>query len=445
MVVAGYAPTMGNSGGPADASTGGPTALTPQGYLARVADRLVEEALEIAPIVVVEGAKGCGKTWTALHHARSQVRLDQDVDVLAASRLLPIRTLEGDRPRLVDEWQLAPGLWNSARHMADADHRSGLFIFTGSAHPADDHTRHSGAGRVVRVPMRPMSLAESGESTGEVPIGRLLDGEACSAGRPPASIQDVVEALCRGGWPRHLHQPAGRCQTLLRAYLQEVARADIPRLGRTRHNPEGVLRLLASLSRNIATTATSTTLAADIAGDDAPSPRTVADYLTALRRVYVVEDAPAWPTHLRSRARLRSTPKRHFVDPSLAAASLRAGPERLWREPSTLGPLFESLAVRDLRIYAAAHDATVHHYRDSNGHELDAVVECGDGRWLAVEVKLGTGERVDEAARSLSRACEQIDTTRVGEPAKKLVLTPSGYGYERPDGVTVLPLTALGP
>ncbi len=419
--------------------------MTPQGYLARVADRLVGEALEIAPIVVVEGAKGCGKTWTGLHHARSQIRLDRDVDAIAAARLLPSRALDGARPRLVDEWQLAPGLWNSARHIADADRRSGHFILTGSAHPTDDHTRHSGAGRVVRVRMRPMSLAESGESTGEVSLGRLLDGEECSAGRPPASVQDVVEALCRGGWPRHLDQSVGRCQTLLRAYLQEVARADIPSLGRTRHNPEGVLRLLASLSRNIATAAGSTTLSDDIAGDGAPSRKAVADYLTALRRVFVVEDAPAWPTHLRSRARLRSTPKRHFVDPSLAAASLRAGPERLWREPSTLGPMFESLAVRDLRVYAEAHDAAVYHYRDSNGHELDAVIECGDGRWLAVEINLGAGERLDEAARSLSRACAQIDMTRVGEPAKKIVLTPAGYGYERPDGITVLPLTALGP
>ncbi len=406
---------------------------------------MVREALEIAPMVLLEGAKGCGKTWTGLHHARSQVRLDEDVELLEASRLMPARTLEGDRPRLVDEWQLSPGLWNSARHVSDARQRSGLFIFTGSAHPADDHTRHSGAGRVVRVTMRPMSLVESGESTGEVSLGSLLDGEACAAGRPDISVQEVIEALCRGGWPRHFRQPVGRCQTLLRAYLQEVARTDIPRLGRTRHDPEGVLRLLSSLSRNIATTAGATTLSADIAGDGAPSRKTVADYLIALRRVFVSEDVPAWPTHLKSRATLRSAPKRHLVDPSLAAASLRARPERLWREPSTLGPMFESLAVRDLRVYAEANDAAVYHYRDSNGHELDAVVQCGDGRWLAVEVKLGAGDRLDEAARSLTRTCEQIDTTRVGEAAKKLVITPSGYGYERPDGVTVLPLTALGP
>ena len=396
-------------------------------------------------MVVLEGARGCGKTWTGLKHARSQVRLDEDVELLEASRLMPARALEGNRPRLVDEWQLSPGLWNSARHVSDAQQQSGLFIFAGSAHPADDLTRHSGAGRVVRVTMRPMSLVESGESSGEVSLGRLLDREACAAGRPDVSTQEVIEALCRGGWPRHFQQPVDRCQTLLRAYLQEVARTDIPRLGRTRHDPESVLRLLSSLSRNIATTAGATTLSADIAGDGAPSRKTVADYLTALRRVFVSEDVPPWPTHLKSRAMLRSTPKRHFVDPSLAAASLRALPERLWREPSTLGPMFESLAVRDLRVYAEANDAAVYHYRDSNGHELDAVVQCGDGRWLAVEVKLGAGDRLDEAARSLTRTCAQIDTTRVGEPAKRVVITPSGYGYERPDGVTVLPLTALGP
>ena len=425
--------------------TGQPGPLTPAGYLPRVADGLVSEALAIAPIVVVEGAKGCGKSWTGLRHAQSQVRLDDDPGTLEAAILWPERVLDGARPRLVDEWQFAPGLWNRARHVVDADHRRGHFILTGSAHPPDDRTRHSGAGRVTRVRMRPMSLTETGESTAEVSLASLLDGEDCSAAQPDATVGDVVEALCRGGWPRHLGQPVETSQAMCRAYLQEVARADIPRLGRTLHDPERVLRLVSSLSRNIATAATSTTLSHDIAGDDAPSRRTVADYLAALRRVFVVEDAPAWVTHLKSRARLRRSPKRHFVDPSLATAALRAGPERLWREPSYLGQAFESLAVRDLRIYAEAHDATVHHYRDSNGHELDAVVEHGDGRWLAVEVKLGSGPQLDDAARSLTRACEQIDTSKVGEPAKRLVLTASGYGYERPDGVTVLPITALGP
>ena len=293
--------------------------------------------------------------------------------------------------------------------------------------------------------MRPMSLAESGESTAEMSLASLLDGADCSARLPEASIADVVEALCRGGWPRHLTMSASRAQSLCRAYLQEVARADIPRLGRTRHRPDGVLRLLASLSRNVATAAAATTLAEDVAGDAAPSREVVAEYLEALRRVYVVEDLPAWAVHLRSRARLRRSPKRHLVDPSLAVATLSAGPERLWRDPGYLGQAFESLVVRDLRIYAEANDASVYHYRDSNGHELDAVVQHGDGRWFAVEVKLGSGERLDEAAQSLRRACEQTDVARVGEPAKMLVITASGYGYERPDGVTVLPITALGP
>ena len=206
-----------------------------------------------------------------------------------------------------------------------------------------------------------------------------------------------------------------------------------------------MLRLLASLSRNIATEAAATTLSQDIAGDDAPSRAAVAEYLETLRRVYVVEDLPPWATHLKSRARLRRSPKRHMVDPSLATATLRAGSERLWRDPSYLGQAFESLVVRDLRVYAEANDAAVYHYRDSNGHEIDAVVEHGDGRWLAVEVKLGADGRLDAAARSLMRACEQIDLSRVGEPAKKLVITPEGYGYDRPDGVSVLPITALGP
>ncbi len=422
---------------------GGP--LTPDGYLPRVADALMGRALDIMPIVVVKGARGIGKSWTGLRHARSEVRLDRDPSAAEAAALAPGRTLDGARPRLVDEWQLAPGLWNVARHVVDSEPGAGHFIFTGSAHPPDDRTRHSGAGRVMRVRMRPMSLAESGESTAEVSLASLLDRGDSSARAPEADMGVVVEALCRGGWPRHLDMSASKAQSLCRAYLQEVARADIPRLGRTLHRPDAVLRLLASLSRNIATEAAATTLSRHIAGDDVPSRSSVAEYLEALTRVYIVEDLPAWVTHLKSRARLRRSPKRHLVDPSLAVATLRASPERLWRDPAYLGHAFESLVVRDLRVYSEANDAAVYHYRDSNGHEIDAVIEHGDGRWLAVEVKLGSGARLDAAAKSLTRACEQIDLTRMGEPVKKLVITAEGYGYERPDGVSVLPITALGP
>ncbi|WP_419944949.1 ATP-binding protein [Candidatus Poriferisodalis sp.] len=427
------------------APQGQPSSLTPQGYLPRVADTVMAQALAVAPIVVVEGARGTGKSWTGLRHAHSQVRLDSDPGAPEAALLRPQHVLEGDKPRLVDEWQLAPNLWNVARHTVDASPGPGQFVFAGSAHPPDDRTRHSGAGRVMRVRMRPMSLAESGESTAEISLGSLLDGDDCWCAPSAATIEDVVEAMCRGGWPRHLGMAVPGAQALCSAYLAEVARADIPRLGRTLHRPESVLRLLESLSRNIATAAAATTLSEDIAGDRSPSRAAVASYLEALRRVFVVEDLPAWAVHLRSRARLRRSPKRHFVDPSLAAATLRAGPERLWRDTGYLGQAFESLVVRDLRVYAEANDATVHHYQDSNGHELDAVVTHGDGRWLAVEVKLGSGERLDEAAESLKRACEQIDASKTGDPAKKLVITAGGYGYERTDDITVVPISALGP
>ncbi len=419
--------------------------LTPAGYLPRVVDSMITRALGSAPIVVVEGARGVGKSWTGLRHARSEVRLDQDPDTAESAELAPGRVLQGERPRLVDEWQLVPSLWNFARHAVDAEAGVGHFIFTGSAHPPDDRTRHSGAGRVMRVRMRPMSLAESDESTGDVSLAALFEGSDCSTSAPQASIADVVEALCRGGWPRHLKTSTPQALALCRSYLQEITRVDIPRLGRTYHRPDGVMRLLNSLSRNIATDASVCTLAKDMAGDASPSRETVAEYLEALRRVYVVEDLPAWSVHLRSRARLRRSPKRHLVDPSLAAATLGAGPERLWHDPGYLGQAFESLVVRDLRIHAEANDASVYHYRDSNGHELDAVVQHVDGRWIAVEIKLGSGTRIDEAAKSLTAACKQIDTQRTGPPSKMLVVTAAGYGYERPDGVSVLPITALGP
>ncbi|MDE0133460.1 MAG: DUF4143 domain-containing protein [Acidimicrobiaceae bacterium] len=418
--------------------------LAPHGYLHRVADEQVSDALGSAPIVVIDGVKGCGKTWTGLRHAHSRVLLSEDLAARQGAEIVPRRALEGKRPRLIDEWQTVPTIWDTARHVVDEGRDMGCLILTGSAQPADDVTRHSGAGRVRRVRMRPMSLLESGESDGSVSLGSLLDGESCDAAASDVTVPDIAELLCRGGWPRHLGQSASVAQDLLESYLDEMARVDLPEASRSRHNPTRVRRLLTSLGRHTSTTASLSTLARDVAGDPPMSWHATASYLDALQRVYMVEDVPVWPSRLRSRATLQQSPKRHFADPSLAAAVTGATPGRLLDDPETLGLMFESLVIRDLRVYADANHARVFHWRTSYGNEFDAVVERRDGSWLPVEVKLSAA-RVDEAARSLIKACETVDAGERGAPVAKLIVTATGYGYRRPDGVSVVPITVLGP
>lgn len=419
--------------------------LTPPGYRSRIADSAIADALARMPAVVIEGPRGCGKTWAARNAARSEVLFDGDTDARALVAVAPRLVLEGAEPRLLDEWQLVPEIWNHVRHACDAAQRRGRFLLTGSAVPPDDRTRHSGAGRMARVRLRPMSLAETGESSGDVSLGSLLAGEAVAARRPDTTLEQLVEAVCRGGWPRHLDTPARRAQRSLEDYLGEICRTDISVVDGVQRDPAGVRRLMASLGRNVATTATFTTLAADTAGPRPLNRTTASDYLRSLERLFVVEDVPQWPTHLRSRAALRGAPKRHFVDPSLAAAAVGADPARLLRELSALGFLFESLVVRDLRVYSEANHAEVYHYRDAANLEVDIIVAGRDGTWMAAEVKLGGVRAVDDAARTLRRLRDKVDTDRMGAPAKLAVITATGYAYDRPDGITVLPITTIGP
>ncbi|WP_419853892.1 ATP-binding protein [Candidatus Poriferisodalis sp.] len=419
--------------------------LTPVGYRTRIAERAVGEALSYMPTVVIEGPRGCGKTWLARHFARSEVLFDQDIDARTSVSVAPGRILRGEEPRLLDEWQLAPEVWNQVRHASDEGRGNGRFILTGSASPPDDATRHSGAGRISRVRLRPMSLLETGESTGEVSLRSLFAGESVAVARPDASLEDIVDAVCRGGWPRLRGESVRTSQMFLNDYLDEICRTDIAAVDGVARDPIRVRRLLESLGRNVATTAAFATLARDIDGETGVDRETVSAYVRALERLFVVEDVRHWSVHLRSKARLRKSAKRHFVDPSLAAAAVGATPDRLLKELATLGFLFESLVVRDLRIYGQGSDAAVYHYRDSHDLEADAIIETRDRRWIAVEVKLGGQEWIEEAAGSLLRLKNKVDTERVGEPSKLLIITAAGYGYDRPDGTTVVPITALAP
>jgi len=394
------------------------------GYLPRLADAELAAALSAAGAVLIEGARGSGKTKTASQRAVSEVRLDINDRARVAGLLDPSLLLDGERPRLIDEWQLVPDVWNHVRRAADDDGAGG-FILTGSAEAREDRSRHSGALRFVRMLMRPMSLAEMGYSTGDASLAALLDGAPVRAADPQLDIRAIAEIVTRGGWPALRERTVNDALLVLEGYLQESARVDLRRLDGPTHDAENVLRTLRALARNVATTIKSQTLAKDIgAGGDPIDRETVKAYLAALSRIFVLDDLPAWSPTLRAAARARTAPKRHLVDPSLAVVAMGADPDRLLAEVDTLGLLFESLVVRDLRVYARTMGAKVMHYMEQR-IEADAIVECRDGRWAAFEIKLGPG--LIEAGASLN------------------VVTGWGYGYRRPDGVNVIPIGALAP
>ena len=418
--------------------------LTPDGYQPRVVDAEMEAALAASPAVLVEGPRACGKTWTGKRFARSEVLLDATASTLLASNLDPAVLLEGETPRLLDEWQLAPEIWNPMRRACDQRAMSGQFILTGSADPPDDITRHSGAGRVLRVMMRPMSLLESGHSDGSISLAGLFQPERCAARDRGLKLDEVIEAACRGGWPRLLDADVPSALRATRSYLNEISRTDISRVDGVARNPAGVRKLLASLGRNIATEASFATLAKDTADEDGMvDRRTVASYIAALERLFVVEDLRAWKPHITSRAQLRKAPKRHFIDPSLAVAALDSTLETVMQHRQYAGLLFESLVVRDLRIYGQANNLDLSHYRDSDSLEVDVIIKHPDGRWIAAEVKLGSEKGIKEGIHALHRLQNKVDPNRSGTPSRLIIITATGYAYEHPDGISIVPITAL--
>lgn len=418
-------------------------------YRSRVCEAEIDDALGRRGAVLIEGVRWCGKTWAALRFARSSLRLD-DEDELLVAQTDPSAALAGRTPRLVDEWQNAPHLWNRIRRECDERAEPGQFILTGSASPRTDITRHTGTGRIARVTLRPMSLFESGASNGAVSLRGLMEGQIAScAPREGIGLRDIASFVCVGGWPANLDVEEARAARSARDHLTESVLVDVPEASGVRHRRETMLALTRSVARNVATEARTSKLLADMYPDNGHSPvarQTAAACLDALRRIFVLEDQPAWPVHLRSRAVLRKSPKRHFVDPSLAAAALRAAPDHLLRDTKTLGFLFESLVVRDLRVYSTPLPASVYHYRDSDNLEVDAVVARDDGTWLAAEVKLShRPDSVDAAADSLLRLRDKVSASRTADLAALVVITARGAAYRRPDGVCVTPITSLGP
>lgn len=416
-----------------------------RGYRPRLIDESLSRALTAAGAVVLEGARATGKTRTALHAAASHVFLD-DAEVQQVLAIAPRSVLEGAAPRLLDEWQLAPELWNLVRRAVDDADAPGQFILTGSAVPADDTTRHTGAGRFIRLRQRTMSWSEKLATAGSVSIAELFDGRQPRADMSQAlDLESVIDHLLRPGFPAMTSLEPAQSAARLRAYIDDVARSDVQQLADVRHQPGVIKQLIAALARSVASDVTYSTLAADVRSV-APtiSAETVSTYVGLLERLFVVEAQPPWTPKLRSRARLRQSPKLHLADPALAAAALGAGPTRLHSDLNTLGTLFESAVVHDLQVLTAASDAEVRHYRDSNGKEIDAIIALPDGRWGAVEVKLG-GAQVPAAAASLQSTIAQIDTSDVGEPSFRLVVTGTGPTFTADDGTVTAPLHALAP
>jgi len=415
-------------------------------YLPRIADKALNAALEASGAVLIEGPKWCGKTRTAHEKAASTLYMqdpDQSVAYLKAAATKPSLLLRGVVPRLLDEWQMAPVLWDAVRFAVDERGETGQFILTGSAVPTDNATQHTGTGRISRLLMRPMSLFESQESNGDISLRALFDGTDDVEGFSELTIEKLAFVLARGGWPAAIGASKRVALRQVYDYVDAVINVDVSRVDDIEKNPARVRALMHSLARNVATLATLGTIRSDIAGDEVSlSEKTISQYLNALRRIFVIEDLPAWSPALRSKTVLRQSPKRHFVDPSIAAAVLRASPERLLDDFNTFGFLFESLCIRDLRIYAQANDGEVFYYQDKSGLEADAVIHLKDGRWGAIEVKMGAGE-IDMAAANLLKLRDKINTDKMQEPSFLMVLTGTELAYRREDGVLVVPVGCL--
>ncbi len=412
-------------------------------YRPRVADAAMTDLLAALGGVLVEGPRGCGKTTTALQHARSHVRLDSGPNVLELASLDPLGLLAGAAPRLVDEWQLAPTLWNVVRHEIDARREPGQFILSGSSSPRRDPSRHSGAGRIARLRMRTMTLSESGRSSQEVSLADLESGEPIT-GKTHMAYRDLAEAAIVGGWPALLLATHRQAVAFNRSYLDDLCASAIPLATGVRHDPVRLRRLLESVARNIASEATLESLAADVsANGGAFDPKTARTYLDALATVFALDELPAWSVALRSRSRLRTSPKLHLADPALACAALGVNADRLAKDPAFFGQVFESLVTRDLRSMVEARFGRAYHYRDNTGLEVDLILEFEDRTWAAIEVKLGAS-RIAEAEKSLLMLRDaRVDLTRVGPPVFLAVVTGTEYAYTLPTGVHVVPLAAL--
>lgn len=414
-------------------------------YVPRIADGELAQRLASSGAVLVEGPKACGKTETARRVANTEFRLDTNAGARALVSASPETLFAAATPILFDEWQLSPDLWDHVRRAVDdRSPQRGLFVLTGSATPEPSSRRHSGTGRISSLRMRPMSLLERGISTGDVSIADLFSGQTPAALDPGVGVPTLIDQIVIGGWPTLIGATPRDAQRWLKDYLRNLVEVDLQELA-GRRDPRNVRRLLSALGRAVGTETSVQTLATDVGGADGPADRdTVAGYLKALERLMVVEDVDAWAPHMRSSTPLRKTAKRYLVDPSLGVAALGVGPERLLNDLNATGFHFEAMAVRDLRVYTQAVGATISHWRDNNGNEVDLIISLDDGRWAALEIKMNPDD-VDAAAANLLRFRDKVDLDKMGAPAFLGVITTRSAAYRRPDGVLALPIATLAP
>jgi hypothetical protein len=416
------------------------------GYTKRVVERQLDDALAVSGAVLIEGPRGCGKTSTGMQRAASVVRFDTDEQARQLARVAPQVLLAGDNPRLIDEWQLVDSIWNQVRLTVDSRQEKGTFILTGSAASTDEKTKHSGAARIMRLKMRPMTLFETGFSNGAVSLEQLLTGEGDFATTNKISFEALIDEICRGGWPAYLGLEVSKVLPALRSYIADLERTDFTLLDGRRKSAATVKRVLKALARNVGSDISIAKLTEEITLQEPVQIKseTVGDYVGVLTSLMVVENLQPWSTHLRSKDRVLGADKRYFVDPSLAVAILGASPASLLKDLNTLGFLFENLVIRDLRVFAESFGADVAQYRDSSGLEVDAIVTSPSGDWAAFEVKLGPAA-IDAAAANLLKFKKRVDSAKCGEPKRLAVITTGDYSYVREDGVAVISIGTLGP
>jgi len=410
-----------------------------------VADAELQDLMGFMGAVLIDGPKAVGKTATATQVARTVFRMEVDRAARAALETYPDQLFASPTPILFDEWQDTPDIWNLVRRAVDDHSEKGLYLLTGSSRPRDNARLHSGAGRIARLRMRPMSLFESGHSTGAVSLAAILDGAEPSGAPTPLPIPELVERMVIGGWPETIDLPERAARAWVAAYNRNVVEVDVPALG-PRRNPGNLTRLLASLGRAVGTPLRRSAIAIEVGGQNGPiDDKTLTNYLDALDRLMLTEPLPAWQPHMRSRTRLRTTPVHHFVDPSIGIAALGVGTADLLADLEAAGFHFESLGLRDLRVYSQALGATLSSWRDTQlNQEIDAILELPNGRWAGFEFKLGEAQ-ADAAAESLLHMASKVDMAKHGEPAALVVVTGGRFAYRRPDGVLVVPITSLGP
>ncbi len=416
-------------------------------YKPRIADKILADKLESAGGVLIQGPKWCGKTTTAEQHAQSVLYMS-DIENMEMAQVGVKNLLQGATPRLVDEWQVAPQLWDAARHEIDHRHEEGQFIFTGSAVPADSSKIvHTGTGRFSRMNMRTMSLFESGDSNGGISLEQLFDnaGEDIFA-QTDIDINRLAYLTCRGGWPSSIKMTERNSLTQAYDYVDAVISSDISRVDGVNRDPAKASRILRSLARNQGCPLSISSIRDDIKGNETStiSDDTIASYINALKEIFVVDDVRAWNPNLRSRTAIRTSDTRYFVDPSIATAALGIGPKALLKDLSTFGLILETLCIRDLRVYASVMNGEVYHYRDKSGLECDAVVHLRDGRYGLVEIKLGGENAIEYGASTLKNLCAKIDTDKMSAPAFAMILVGVGkYAYRRLDGILVVPVGTL--